>query len=130
MSRQILKPTDEKLVRSLAKIHCTNYEIADIIGVDESTIRKAYSAILIKARQEGKQKLRRLQWKAAESGNIVMLIWLGKQILGQADSMNIDSKITNIKTTSFSTMSTEALKKIRDIVVEDKPDKADNDKPE
>jgi hypothetical protein len=30
--------------------------------------------------------LRRLQWKGAEAGNPTMLIWLGKQMLGQRDS--------------------------------------------
>ena len=26
-----------------------------------------------------------MQWKAAESGNVTMLIWLGKQVLGQSE---------------------------------------------
>ena len=26
-----------------------------------------------------------MQWKAADRGNVTMLIWLGKQILGQAE---------------------------------------------
>lgn len=34
--------------------------------------------------------LRRLQWKAAEGGNATMLIWLGKQLLGQKDSSHVD----------------------------------------
>ena len=30
-----------------------------------------------------------MQWKAAERGNTSMLIWLGKQILGQSDKQEI-----------------------------------------
>jgi hypothetical protein len=27
-----------------------------------------------------------MQWKAADKGNVTMLIWLGKQVLGQAET--------------------------------------------
>ena len=30
-----------------------------------------------------------MQWKSAEKGNVVMLIWLGKQVLGQSDTPEI-----------------------------------------
>ena len=33
-----------------------------------------------------KYKLRQMQWKSAERGNVPMQIWLGKQILGQSES--------------------------------------------
>ena len=32
-----------------------------------------------------KAKLKELQWMVAEQGNVQMLIWLGKQYLGQTD---------------------------------------------
>jgi hypothetical protein len=34
---------------------------------------------------QGKASLRRLQWRAAEGGNVAAQIWLGKQWLGQRD---------------------------------------------
>ena len=34
-----------------------------------------------------KLRLRQLQFKSAEKGNVVMQIWLGKQILGQSESV-------------------------------------------
>lgn len=34
----------------------------------------------------GKATLRRWQWKAAQNGNVTMLIWLGKQLLKQSDN--------------------------------------------
>jgi len=72
-------------VERLAQLHCTNVEIAAFFGCDEGTIRKRFSEELAKGRGTGKISLRRSQWKAAENGNVTMLIWLGKQILGQKD---------------------------------------------
>ena len=72
-------------VQKLSKFGMTNIEIADFFGCDESLIRKSYSEYLTKGRAEMKLRLRQLQWKSAEKGNAVMLIWLGKQILGQSD---------------------------------------------
>ena len=48
-------------------------------------IRKSCSEYLTKGRAEMKLRLRQLQWKSAEKLNAVMLIWLGKQMLGQSD---------------------------------------------
>ena len=72
-------------VLKLSKFGMTNVEIADFFGCDESLIRKSYSEYVTKGRAEMKLRLRQLQWKSAEKGNAVMLIWLGKQILGQSD---------------------------------------------
>jgi len=72
-------------VQKLSKFGMTNIEIADFFGCDESLIRKSYSEYLTKGRAEMKLRLRQLQWKSAEKGNAVMLIWLGKQMLGQSD---------------------------------------------
>ena len=83
------RPTKYKIkgeeVQKLSKFGMTNIEIADFFGCDESLIRKSYSEYLTKGRAEMKLRLRQLQWKSAEKGNAVMLIWLGKQILGQSD---------------------------------------------
>ena len=42
----------------------------------------------------GKISLRRKQMDVALSGNVSMLIWLGKQYLGQKDKTETDTKIT------------------------------------
>jgi hypothetical protein len=75
-----------KQLENLAQFGCTNLEIAQFFGCDESTIRKGYSEILTKGRSQQKLRLRQLQWRSAESGNVTMQIWLGKQILGQAET--------------------------------------------
>lgn len=37
----------------------------------------------------GERQDRRLLWKAANSGNTTMLIWMGKQYLGQRDRQDL-----------------------------------------
>ena len=78
---------DKKQVQNLARLGCTNIEIADFFGCDESLIRHSYSEFLIKGRSEQKMRLRQLQWNSAERGNIVMQIFLGKNLLGQTDKI-------------------------------------------
>ena len=65
---------DGEQVRKLANYGCS----ADLI-------EKSYSDFLTKGRAEMKLRLRQLQWKSAEKGSAAMLIFLGKNILGQAD---------------------------------------------
>ena len=38
-----------------------------------------------RGRNLGKVRLRLLQWRSAMAGNVTMLIWLGRQLLGQRD---------------------------------------------
>ena len=74
-------------VQKLASYGCTNKEIADFYGCSADLIEKSYSEYLTKGRAEMKMRLRQLQWKSAEKGNVVMQIWLGKQILGQSENI-------------------------------------------
>ena len=81
-------PTDK--VEQLASFGCTNREIASYFECSESLLSKSYSSFITKGRDKGKIRLRQLQYKAAERGNTSMLIWLGKQILGQTDKQEIE----------------------------------------
>ena len=69
----------------LAQIGCKNQEIADWFGIDENTLTYNFSEDITKGRENLKQSLRRAQLKLALSGNATMLIWLGKNMLGQSD---------------------------------------------
>ena len=73
-------------VEKLAKLWCTNREIAEWFGIEESTLKYNFSDIIAKGRSETKQALRRAQLKNALEGNTTMQIWLGKQILGQRET--------------------------------------------
>jgi hypothetical protein len=76
--------TDE--VVKLAGIGCKDTEIADWFGIDSNTLRYNFSVELLKGRETLKQSLRRRQIQVAMSGNPTMLIFLGKNLLGQSDS--------------------------------------------
>lgn len=83
---------DEDVIVKLAAIHCTMDEIAHICGCIKDTIERRPELMekIHKARAEGKSSIRRHQWKLAQAGNATMLIWLGKQLLGQKDVSRIE----------------------------------------
>tara|TARA_R100001198_G_C5225405_1_gene206173 strand:+ start:1298 stop:1600 length:303 start_codon:yes stop_codon:yes gene_type:complete len=85
MARPKKYQIDTKQLTSLAKLGCTNIEMGDFFGCSPDLLEKSYSEFLIKGRAEQKMRLRQLQWKACESGNVTMLIFLGKNMLGQQD---------------------------------------------
>jgi hypothetical protein len=89
-----LKPIDLELVYGLAKLHCTNKEIASLAGVSVDTLQRRYHDILDKGRDDGKMTLRRSMWDLALNGrNPTMMIWLSKQHLGFTDNpINSDDK--------------------------------------
>ena len=89
MSRPKKYDIDPKNVEKLASYGCSNREIADYFGCDESLISKSYSTNVTKGREKGKIRLRQMQWKSAEKGSVPMQIWLGKQVLGQADKQEV-----------------------------------------
>lgn len=80
---------DERVVESLARVGATNCEIAAHFMCDEGTIRKRFSELLEKSRADRRIKLREMQWRLAEKGNLGMLIWLGKQELGQSEKQEL-----------------------------------------
>ena len=80
------KVIDPEEVEKLAGIGCKDSEIADWFGIKYDTLRNNFSDQLTKGREHLKQSLRRAQLSLALSGNAVMLIWLGKNILGQQDN--------------------------------------------
>jgi hypothetical protein len=73
-------------VFKLAQIGCKDIEISDWFGIDSNTLRYNFSAELTKGRLALNQSLRRAQISLALSGNATMLIFLGKQYLGQSDN--------------------------------------------
>ena len=78
---------DTEQLQKLAKLGCTNKEMGDFFGCSAELLEKSYSDILLKGRAEQKMRLRQLQWKSAENGNVTMQIFLGKNILGQQDKL-------------------------------------------
>lgn len=78
-------PLDGDQVFKLAKLGCTVKEIADILNCSDATINNRFQTELIEGRANLKMSLRDMQLKMAKKGSAVLLIWLGKQMLGQSD---------------------------------------------
>lgn len=83
----------EELVEKLAKIGANDTEIADILGVDQKTVKNNYSEFLRKGRAELKIKLRRKMIQVANKGNVVMLIFLAKNFLKMIDEEQKELKV-------------------------------------
>ena len=77
-------------VEMLASFGCSTVEIAKLHNCDENTIRGRFKEELERGREHMKIKLRQLQWKQAENGNTSLLIFLGKQYLGQSDRNELE----------------------------------------
>ena len=80
---------DTKQVEQLAGFGCTDTEIASFFDISRTTLERNYEHYLTKGRESGKIRLRQYQWSAAKKGNVAMLIWLCKQLLGQSDKQEI-----------------------------------------
>lgn len=83
---------DKVQVFRLASIACTTEEIAAFFEVSQRTIERRCKAEMDRGRKIAKMSLRRKQFdKAVKDGNVTMLIWLGKQMLGQKDRVEVDN---------------------------------------
>lgn len=80
------KIIDPQEVEKLASIGMKNSEIAEWFGIDDSTLGYNFKQELLKGKLNLNQSLRRAQIKLALSGNATMLIWLGKNVLGQSEN--------------------------------------------
>lgn len=82
---------DPAEVRNLAAIGATQKEIANFFGVSREFIRQNFSEDITKGHEDVKMSIRRAQIKnAINHGSNAMLIWLGKQYLGQSDKQEVD----------------------------------------
>ena len=85
------KQIDRAIVERLANRQCPTSEIAAVVGCAVNTLKRRFGRHLPLWREAGKNVIRSKQWEAMEKGNTTMLIWLGKQYLGQADQAKIET---------------------------------------
>lgn len=99
------KEIDKKKFENLCGLFCTKGEIAAFFDCSEDTIenfcKKTFKCTFSEAfkiySSAGKVSLRRAQFKKALSGNVPLLIFLGKQYLGQKDNPDVDDLNESIK---------------------------------
>lgn len=85
-------------VEKLARIQCTDEEIAAVLGCSKSTVSEhkqsdeAFRTAIERGREIGKRSLRRAMWRHALKGDRTLMIWLSKQHLGMADKAEIEER--------------------------------------
>lgn len=95
------KEIDQEQFEKLCALQCTKEEIAGWFDCSGDTIEnwckavyeENFSAVFAKKRGPGKISLRRAQWRLAEK-SAAMAIFLGKNYLGQSDSVTVTSPQT------------------------------------
>ena len=75
----VLDTSTEDAVAEAAFQGSPNHEIAALLNISPSTLKRRFGPVLTKRRAERRLELRRMQWNAAKNGNTAMLIFLGKQ---------------------------------------------------
>ena len=90
-------PINQQEFEKLCNMLCTEEEIAGWFNCSVDTIARwcqdtygeTFRDAFAKLSSRGKISIRRKQFEVAQSGNVTMLIWLGKQHLGQRDKQEV-----------------------------------------
>lgn len=98
--KEKLELSEEQRIEKLASYGLTNKEISEALGYDENTLKRNFEIFLIKGKANLKERLKRKQIQVAMQGNVTMLIWLGKQYLGQTEKVEESGelKLTVVRT--------------------------------
>ena len=94
--KKVLNDYGIETIEKLSAMQCTDEEIAAVMDISVDTLTrecnaKSFADAKKRGKENGKASLRRLQYKQAEKGNVSMLIWLGKQYLGQRDVQEVQT---------------------------------------
>jgi hypothetical protein len=98
------KEIDYETLKKLCSIQCTKDEICAFFEIHEETLTAriqekygiGFSDYYKKESTGGTMSLRRKQFEVAMSGNVTMLIWLGKNVLKQTDKVEMVQPVTQI----------------------------------
>lgn len=96
------KIIDQEQFEKLCGLQCTLDEFCCYFDCDDKTLEKwckktykmNFSDIFKLKKGKGKISLRRKQFEVALSGNPTMLIWLGRNMLGQTDKYEIEQTVS------------------------------------
>lgn len=86
------KDIDHEKVRKLAAMGLSVDEIAAVMDCSARTIQRRCVTPLKTGRLRMTASLKRSQFVAAKGGNVTMLIWMGKQYLGQSDKVETTNR--------------------------------------
>lgn len=105
------KDIDVELLKELCAIHCTMEEICHILKIHERTLQRRFAGVMAEARAGGKMSLRRKRWHVAMDGNVPMLIWLSKVVLGEKDK--VEHSIYDMPEEAFAQLAQQVVDRIK-----------------
>lgn len=101
------------IFEKLCQKFCEQKEIADIMHTSIRAINNickenyfdeyddyrpmTFGQVQDMLRSKGRLRVREKQWEAIEKGNTTMLLWYGKNYLGQKDNPTVDNSLEEIK---------------------------------
>ena len=96
------KEIDFVQFEKLCSLQCTQKEIAAFFEISHDTLSDrckeqygmTFEDVYAEKSQSGKIAVRRAQMQAAMAGDRTMLVWLGKNMLGQKDAHQVEHKGT------------------------------------
>jgi hypothetical protein len=115
-------PIDLGELEKLCSMHCSDDEIAAWFGVSVRTIQNRrtqpkFTKVMHRGKARGCINVRRAQIRLLEGGNAAMAVWLGKNLLGQRDNMQITGAnggpIQTENKPDFSRLSEDELRALR-----------------
>ena len=80
------------MIQIMAMKGLTQEDIAAVLGCSADTIYRNYAGAFAIGRQKCMSSLRRKQFEMAMKGDRTMLVWLGKNLLGQKDRHELTGK--------------------------------------
>ena len=119
------KMVDEQAILKLASKGRTLTEIAAYCGVSDDTISRRFAEVIKRGRSLMRGSLRAKQFELAMRGNPTMLVWLGKQELGQTDRQQLSGHFEH-EHVDLSRLSDEQLHEIERIIASADLDNSSN----
>jgi len=118
------KPTQIDLIdlEKLCAMQCSDEEIAGFFGVSVRTVQNRrklpkFAEVMRRGKARGCISVRRAQMRLLEAGNGAVAIWLGKNVLGQRDALQITGAnggpIQTESKPDFSRLSEDELRVLR-----------------
>lgn len=86
------KEVNLDLLCKLAAVGLSNAEVAAILECSADLIETRYRAELDEGRNRARASVKRKQFEMAMAGNVTMLVWVGKNLCGQADKSEVTGK--------------------------------------
>jgi len=125
---------DWEEVRKMAQAHVSGTTIAAKLGISNVTLSKrikkefgiTWGDYMASMRAEGKDLIKMRQFQVAMAGDKSMLIWLGKQLLGQQDKVESTLKIPQIKLETIDQQSLEVIQNNLEALQEKNENNDDN----